>query len=860
MSHTPCAPRSCRPLARLAAAVILLVGCALGAAGADVVILKDGFVIQGTVRKETEKIVDKVSGQSFTVPAARGFDMVDEGPKFLIFSSNAKQLGEITKDVKIRPEYRAFTTKFERRGTAQVPFGEFKAQGDFDGKWRRTLKVNDPAGGFNLVEQQITHLDPYTCFVVSPTHAWRLAFRTVELGPDAARKLLSTHPDLVEAPGKPDPVKRLTIARFLKDAGWLLPAKQDVEALKKLFPAGLPKEANEQADALLKEIDQAVAEAVVQEAEQALGAGRYEGAGQLLGAFPDKTADPKDAVKAAALRAQLKAAMERYTTASRLLRALLDRTGGTTTLGPPTAVGGGPSAAAVWLRGARPNAQLTRLLAAAEQVSAELHPDSVGRLELFVQFAEQVERERAQKQEPTKTPEELLAAAVSGWVRGKSGAITEGTPALRLWAARELVLEYQRTDDLNTHNRVLRTYRAEAGLSPAELAQVMALLPPAEPEDLNARVGVPVPIANGVPPGVFRRSSAPSSNHPRGVEYLIRVPAEYHHGRAYPVIVALTDGAAGPEVITAALAYDADRNGYILVAPDWSKAGPDWKWRGEDHTYATEVLRDVIRHFSVDNDRVFLFGGGSGANMAMDVGTSHPDLFAGVLAMVPTPNPLLIQYYWRNAPKLPVYAVTGEQAGLSLQRLRLLFEKWMPKGYPAILSVYKGRSAEWFGSEVPVMFDWMSRKRRPGLSSVLQLDPTAGRPEWQVGRATDNRFYWIGAGNLLSARQFDPSRPQPAAPAIISGDIKAGNTIVVTGNGARQVTIWLARDLIDWTKPLVVSVGGTPPLTVSVNGSAPTKWKPQRIEPSLEVLLDDFAERGDRRMLFLQKLSFPAAP
>jgi hypothetical protein len=859
MTHTPCAPRSRRSLARAVVAAVLIVGCALGTAGADVVVLKDGFVIQGKVQKETERITDKASGQSFVVPSARGFDVIDEGPKFVIFSSHAKQLGEINKDIKIRPEYRGFTTPFSRKGSDPPPYGTFEKQGDWDAKWKRTLKVKVPAGGFELVEQQITHLDPYRVLVVSTTHSWRLAFRTIELGPDAARKLLSMHPELVEPPGKPDPARRLAIARFLKDAGWLLPAKQDVEGLKKLFPGGLPKEANEQADALLKEIDQGFAEAIVQEAELALGAARYEGAGQLLAAFPDKTAGPKDVVRAAALRAQLKAAMESHTTARRLLRTLLDQTGGAG-LGPPTAAGGGTAAAVAFLRGPRPNAQVTRLLAAAEQVYAEVHPDSAGRLDDFVQWVEQTERERAQGQEPSNTPEMLLSAAVSGWVKGKGSAIRESTPALRLWAAREFALEYQSTDDLNTHNRMLRKFREEVALSPDELAQVITLLPPAEPEGLDARAGAAVPVANGVPPGVFRRSSAPSSEHARGVDYLIRLPAEYHHGRAYPVVIALTDGNVGPEEITKALAFEADRHGYILAAPDWTKAGPDWKWRGEDHTYATEVLRDVIRHFSVDNDRVFLFGGGSGGDMALDVGMSHPDMFAGVLAMVATPNTLINVHYWKNSQKLPMYIVTGEQAGGSMPALRRLFQNWMPRGYPAIMSVYKGRGAEWFGSEVPVMFDWMSRKRRAGPASVLQLDPSNTTPPWQAFRPADDRFYWLGAGRLENNRQYDPGRPSAGAPATISGDIKAGNGIIIKSTGTRQVTVWLARDLIDWTKPIAVTIGPRAPLKVSVNGGPQTDWKPRLIEPSLEVLLNDFAERGDRRMLFLQKLSFPASP
>jgi hypothetical protein len=52
--------------------------------------------------------------------------------------------------------------------------------------------------------------------------------------------------------------------------------------------------------------------------------------------------------------------------------------------------------------------------------------------------------------------------------------------------------------------------------------------------------------------------------------------------------------------------------------------------------------------------------------------------------------------------------------------------------------------------------------------------------------------------------------------------------------------------MIDWTKPV----------RVSMNNQAVYGWKPKVIDPDIEVLLDDYATRGDRRMLFLARLSF----
>ena len=149
---------------------------------------------------------------------------------------------------------------------------------------------------------------------------------------------------------------------------------------------------------------------------------------------------------------------------------------------------------------------------------------------------------------------------------------------------------------------------------------------------------------------------------------------------------------------------------------------------GDKRPFGSAISRELrsVTGFTVDNDRVFLLGVGSGATMAMDVGASHPDLFAGVIAVGPTPHPWVYRYYYKNAQKLPFYVVTGSQAGPALQELRRVFEEWMPRGYPAIMSVYKGRGAEWFPGETPVMFEWMSRKRRP-TSFLLRSFSSSGR-------------------------------------------------------------------------------------------------------------------------------------
>ena len=832
---------------RVTLAAALIAGCAVAAVGADVVILKDGFVIQGHVSKESFTYVDKASGRPVQMVKGNGFDMIDEGAKVTVFSSHSRQGGVVAPDTKLRPDMKAYTMPFPgRKGNAPIPAGGATLKiSEYNAKWLRTMSVAVPGAAPETVDQQITYMDPYYLYIVSATHQWRLTYRTCEWDPKLVRKLLMTHPDIAEPDGKCNPIKRVALAKFMLDAGWLQFAKDEMDRLKRDFPGAMAAADQLQHDALLKEIDVATAELVVREAELALAAGRYKYAAELLAAFPEKMAGSKEVARAAKVTADLKTSQERHDAGRRLLRAILDDVTGQRAVHARVAAGGGLAAATWQPPQATPGLTLD-LAAAGEQVYAELHPDSALRIETFVTLALQVERDRAAGREPTKKPGELLATAVSGWAKGKNGATPNPDGAMNLWRAREAVLTYQRAENMNDRTAVLGRYKKNITLAIDELAQMISLLPPAAPEDLNDRTGVQVPLGKVKDTGIYRRKTLPAPGHAGGLDYLVKLPPEYHHGRAYPVLILLTHPGIATEDVLAPLVAEADKNGYIVVVPEWAGLfGKGWEWRGEDHVHVTATLRDTIRHFTVDNDRVFMIGIGEGANMAMDVGMSHPDLFAGVIPMGPIPKwgGLFIEY-WRNAQKLPFFVVTGEQTGDGLANLRKIYEKWMPRGYPALMSVYKGRGVEWFGAETPVLFDWMSRKKRVNGNATLALGNY--RQPWTMLRDGDNRFYWLQADKIVTG-----TNGGAPVTAEMQGDVKGNNLLDLKCRNVKQMTVWLSSDMIDWTKPV----------KVQINNTVPREWyKPKMVEPNLEVLLEDYYERGDRRMLFLNKLEFNTIP
>src|SRR5262249_51185366 len=98
---------------------------------------------------------------------------------------------------------------------------------------------------------------------------------------------------------------------------------------------------------------------------------------------------------------------------------------------------------------------------AAEFIQDGLNLDTVGRLEKFLLFAQQHESQRADGGQPTQTPEEVLAIAVTGWLQGDQAAESDPKLALRLVRARSFLLEYLVTTGEVKRSGLISAYKSE---------------------------------------------------------------------------------------------------------------------------------------------------------------------------------------------------------------------------------------------------------------------------------------------------------------------------------------------------------------------------------------------------------------
>jgi pimeloyl-ACP methyl ester carboxylesterase len=774
-------------------AVGLILSVCADTAGAGGIIFKDGFVLKGRVRREGDTVFDPVSGQQ--VPVGKGFFILDDNVRRIIFS--IKQVQDVIDNEVETNEAMVLTRPFARLYNGELKYiDDIVETKPFDDNWDREIKVVTQLGKPEVVRQRLVVLTPTFARVEARQLAWGCSYSTQELGPFTVLRLLYAHPDLVQKNGMTDVKRRLSIVRFVRQAGWYDVAEKELDALLKDAP-GSAKEITEARDGLeLLKLDR-----LVTDVERAQKAGRHDWVLEQLAHLPKlpNDAGAKQLATLANLKAKCDSTDESLKAVPRYLKDLVDRIA---------------------------NADERKSWEeAATAITAEVNADNVGRLESFLKFAEQDVRERVATKKPTNTPSELLALAVSGWLLGNGAAETKTDVAMKLWRTRQFVLEYLRTPGPAARAKLLTTYEKYGAIAFDEMAQLIRTLPPPDAEEKLSDKPLELEAK------LFGRRY--------GRPYLVQLPPEYTHGRPYPLLMVLHNSDEKPKAILERWSEQARQNGYILIAPEWGGGlRGAYSFSAEDHGVVTDVLRDVQRRFNVDSDRIFLSGYGEGGQMAFDVGLSHPDLFAGVVPMGAAPKLFSVKYA-PNSMHLPFYVVAGTfQNGDAFKSLTKQFGTWVARGYPAYWIDYRGRALEWFDAELPYALDWMNRKKRS--------TSTPETAEFQTHRTTDNRFYWLGVDGIAPVCQLDAGKFNYfSAPAAVQGKIGEGNSISIHARSVKQVTVWLARGMIDFDKPVSISINVRPSLNK------------RKLTPSLTTLLEDFYQRADRQRLYLVRVDLP---
>jgi dienelactone hydrolase len=795
-----------QPVRRSISILAVLLGAGLlwavaAPAQGQVLQLKDGRVIKGVVAR-TSSVVEnpnKPGGQAGEIATKPILVVDDELRRIFICAQRVNNIIEQAPEqlVTIKP------WQHPAEGAARlIAVGPAINITSFDEYGRRIYEMQSADGPISVV-QGITELTPrYT--KLSSLHgpqravSWEASMATSSLPPDVIAKVMA------KAIQQDNWQARIQAVRWYQQAGRFPEARRELERIIEEFPD------QEGLKAQVGELRQRGASQLLDELELRQSAGQHKLVGALLESFPAEEVAGETLI-------QVREMMTTYEQENRRMKQIGESLQATVTaIGDPDCRG----------------------LAApiADEIVKELSHNTVARLAPFVQLSS----------DESLAAEEKASLAITGWLLGENDAKQEIQVALALIKIRDAVLRYLREPAAADRQLILESIQSMEGASVDQIAKLIARMKPPWHDAAYLK-----------PAGAYLTLAAPGQTEDGDFTYHVQLPPEYDPYRRYPTILALNGSYNSPEQELDFWAGSpspvngseeevrrgqAMRHGYITIAVDWQKPHQyDYEYSGREHIAVLTSLRDAMRRFSVDADRIYLTGHDIGGEAAWDMAQSHPDVWAGAMPFIPRPEEeqKYIAHTWENAQYVPLYFVAGQLDGRTMAQNSQVWNKYLRLGrFDTTLAEYKGRGHEPFHDEILDLFDWMSFKKRSGPPQ--EFDCGALRP-W------DNFFWWLEVGEFPTQYMIYPTdwSGGRVTPAHVEGRVMPDNRLTAKTVG-RQTTIWLGPDFVDFSKPIRLTFN---------NRKVPDP--PEGIKPNINVLLEDVRTRADRQRPFWAKVEMP---
>ena len=471
-----------------------------------------------------------------------------------------------------------------------------------------------------------------------------------------------------------------------------------------------------------------------------------------------------------------------------------------------------------------------------------------------VRFADYVN----QRTDPGLTPDQRIALGFSGWLYGAGLAERNLSVVRSGYIARRMIsdlLAGRRKNDALIQSII----KLESG-TPRYVTRILENMPPAISTEASSQISVQVPSTENpqelldVPfPGRYILE-VPTSRELGGrmVRYMVQLPAEYNPYRKYPCILALPseeipfgdalDWWTSPDRSNTKLQCFADpsRNGYIVISPEWNEIKqPVYNYTENEHQMILRPLRDAMRRFSIDTDRIFVAGHFMGADAAWDLAFAHPDMWAGAIMIGAIAKKYIIQY-WPNSRHVPTYFVNGEFDGDNPMYLNASTWDNMldDRKIDTMVTLYTGRGHDHFQEELPRIVEWM---QIPTRRRVVAPD----RFSVVTSRAGDRYFWWFETTQLNPDKLVHPLlEPDRWDEYEIEASLnRENNAVRIVKAAAKEYSIWLSPEMVDFTKKVTIDAKGTT-RRYDINGST-------------QVILEDVLGRADRQHPFWARVDAP---
>ncbi len=435
--------------------------------------------------------------------------------------------------------------------------------------------------------------------------------------------------------------------------------------------------------------------------------------------------------------------------------------------------------------------------------------------------------------------EQRTAQILSGWYLGSSQTIDNYAVAESLIPVYRLVRTYLNPKTTPVERaQILEQIKKYEGGAPQYVAAMLAQMPPVQPVDFAAYTGEkPIPLTIDLPDFQSKQVG------PLTCTCYVHLPPEYDPYRKYPLLVVLPSyGNAEQHLSFWCGDFDpklmmrtgmAGRFGYITVALDWKLPGQtSYGYSAREHLACLKAIRQCLRQFSVDSDRVFLAGHGIGAEAAYDVGISHPDVFAGVVS-ISGPSARYSEFYKENKHLgLAIYAVVGDKDRGTTVTSEKSWNVWLQQkrsAFDLLLVEYAGRLGESFYEEVPKIFEWMATQTRkmPNQNDDIEVS-------CKTLRAWTCQYWFVEFSNLPEENMVPPEFWISSGYNPLKIEFqKKGNRIFDLGpSKLGHVSIGLSPEFVDLAQKIEIKGRGD---------------FSQFVKPSLRVMLEDARTRADRK-------------
>lgn len=284
--------------------------------------------------------------------------------------------------------------------------------------------------------------------------------------------------------------------------------------------------------------------------------------------------------------------------------------------------------------------------------------------------------------------------------------------------------------------------------------------------------------------------------------YSLYVPEDYTSAKRWPLVVSL-HGAGSNHRLNLRRVFglgnrpgESDAQATRIFPPlgsvEFLVASPlargTMGYQGIAEKDVLDMIDDVKRRFSVDEDRIYLTGLSMGGGGTLWMGLTRPDMWAAIAPVCPAPPPEA-EALAGNALNFPVKLFQGEIDPLvPAAQTREWHRRFLDKGVRADYVEYKGvRHNAWdYAYKDRAIFGWFSQFQRVNRPSHVRFSSTSYRY---------NSAYWIRLDRLT-----------PGTLATLDGILQTNRLEVKTTN-LDAFTVDLSRIP---SRPTVITIDGTP--------------------------------------------------